>query len=235
MKGRKYQFLRKKASKYRRRMIAPKKYRRHKVARNKFHLADLFKLGKNKDRRKYQNRANKILQSMPARDQERLQKLRGMGVGRKALRKHKQFTGIPLPTRLDEIDDGSRKVRPLVVMGTEPFVLVANGPKGRNTKVKKLKGSWLATTTPNGRQIIILRNKKVSKGFGKGLKFIGWIPETHYVLNKRVENAGSFKRGKYWVHKNGEEGGSWPKGYMDKSGNIHYRGGSYKVGKWIIN
>jgi hypothetical protein len=203
------------------------------ISRNRFHVEDLL-LGKTSGK-KSRNRENKILRSMTTRDRQRLQQLKNMRVGRKALQKHKQFTGIPLPTRIDELNDGRRKKTALVVMGTEPFVLVADGPKDRHSKLRKYRGKWVATTTPNGKKIIILKNGKAGKGFGKGLKFIGWIPETHYVLNKRVENAGSFKRGRYWIHKNGEDGGSWPRGFVDNSGNIHYKGGTYRVGKWIIN
>jgi len=221
VKGRKYKRLRKKASVYRKRMIA----------RNRSHFEDLL-LGK-PNRKKSRNRERKLLGSMSARDRQRLQQLKGMRIGRKALQKHKQFTGIPLPTRIDELNDGRRKKTALVVMGTEPFVLVADGPRNRHSKIRKYRGKWVATTTPNGKKIIILKNGRAGKGFGKGLRFVGWMPETHYVLNKRVENAGSHKRGKYWIHKHDDEGGKWPRASVDREGNIHYSPGTYRVGAWI--
>jgi hypothetical protein len=218
-RGKKKKKLRKAASHYRKRMIA----------RNRFHLEDLLPKPR---------RSNKLRGSMSKDYRDILSKAEASKVGKKALRKYRSFIGIPYPTEISLIADGKKgskrkgKLKFLVGMGYTPRVLIADGPKGKAKKVKQIKGRRQVACSPDGKKIYILKNK--ARGpVGKKLKFVGYVPETHYVLTRGQENAGSFKKGKYWVHEHSDEGGQWPKVYKDSSGNYVYGKGTYHVGKWI--
>lgn len=160
-----------------------------------------------------------------------LSRVAGNKVGKRALRRYKSFTGIPLPTQIHRWDDGRKRTRFLVGMGHSPWAFVANGPKGKATKVKKYRGHFTPAFSADGKQIVILSGRL--KGFGKGLKFVGWVPETHYRMTADMEQAGSHKKGVHWIHKHDDEGGRWPRVYRDKAGNFFYGRSTYRVGAWI--
>jgi hypothetical protein len=172
---------------------------------------------------------------MPRDYRQAFEKISRSRAGKKALAKYRKFIGIPAPTNISTINDGSRGTKFLVGMGRVPMVLLADGPEGKHRKIKKIRGKWIGATNAAGTKIYLL--KKSSRGpVGKKLKFVGYAPETHYVLTPAQEKAGSFKRGKYWIHKHGrEEKGKWPRVYRDSSGNFVYGPGTYRVGAWIMH
>ncbi len=176
----------------------------------------------------------KIKQPMSPEYKAALAQIKKSAQGRKALARYKKFWGIPFPTDIQQIEiPGPRNKKVFLVgMGRSPQVQFANGPKGKATQVRKDKRARIAAVTADGRQIMILSGRN-SRGSGKTKRFLGHVPETHYVPTNAQEGAGTFKRGKYWVHKMGEEGGSWPKAYEDEGGNIIYDRGSYRVTDWI--
>lgn len=219
-RGRKKKKLRKIASRYRVKLI--KRRRRN----GSFHVEDLFK---SRGLRKRKNLKSK----MPSDYKRALTRAQASKIGKKALRKYRSFIGIPHPTAINLIDDGKRGTSFLVGMGTTPLVQIADGPEERHSRIKKLKQRRIVACDVKGRRIYLL--KPNARGpIGKKLKFVGYVPETHYVLTKDQEAAGSFKKGKYWVHLHGkEEHGKWPKLYRDSSGNLVYGQGTYRVGDWI--
>jgi hypothetical protein len=215
-RGRKKKVLRKKASHYRKRMIG------RKVRRNRSH-------GVRSNLSGYGN----LKSQMPRDYRQAFDRISKSRTGKKALARYRRFIGIPVPTNISMIKDGSKGTKYLVGMGRAPVVLLADGPEGKHRKIKKIKGKWIGATNSAGTRIYLL--KKNSRGpVGKNLKFVGYAPETHYVLTPAQEKAGSFKRGKYWVHRHGkEEKGKWPKVYRDSSGNYVYGPGTYRVSDWI--
>jgi len=154
--------------------------------------------------------------------------------GKTALSRYRAFTGLPFPTEIKilELPGPKTKVKVLVGMGKSPEVQLADGDEKTATRVKKLKGSRIAATDAQGKRIYILSGRKGQASKAK-LKFVGYAPETHYVLTRDEENAGSFKKNKYWVHEHKDESGRWPKVYVDQFGNFVYGPGTYRVGKWI--
>jgi hypothetical protein len=163
---------------------------------------------------------------MPAKYRHMLHGVLRTRGGKAALAKFRKFWGIPYPTELLMLPGNLRK--PLVGMGRTPEVVLADSPGGRT---RKLRGSWTGAFDPSGRQIFLLTKKGLPKR--PQWKFVGYAAETHYVPTKGMEMAGSFKRGKYWVHEHSDEGGSWPKVYRDQNGNFRYGRGTYHIGKWI--
>lgn len=156
--------------------------------------------------------------------------------GRKALAKFKKFWGLRAPTQIELIEGTKGKARFLVGMGYSPNVVLASRPnkRGENVKrikTKKVRGRFAVACDPAGRRIYLIRKKRGP--IGKKLRFVGYAAETHYIPNRRVEKAGSFKRGKHWVHSHADEGGRFPKVYRDSSGNFIYGPGTYRIGKWI--
>jgi hypothetical protein len=221
-RGRKKQALRKTASRFRKKMIRSK--RKRVVRRNRFHVEDLLP----------KPRASKSAkQSMPAKYREMLNRVAKSRNGKKALSKYRRFIGIPHPTEMRLIGQSSKgKLKYLIGMGRSPAAFIADGPKGAHRKIRKLRGPWIPSFTSDGKKIILLRAS--GRGpVGKSLKFVGYAPETHYILTAAQEKAGSFKRGKHWVHKHDDERGKWPKVYKDSSGNLVYGKGTYHVGAWI--
>lgn len=152
--------------------------------------------------------------------------------GRKALSKYNEFIGFPVPVSVKKFKTPGKN-KYLIGMGRSPVVLIADGPDKRSSKkIRKIKGRWTPAFDASGKRIVILK-PRAGKNFGKGLKFIGWVPETHYIMTSKMEKAGSFKKGKYWVHEHDDDGGSWPKAYQDKEGNILYAKGTYHIDDWI--
>jgi hypothetical protein len=153
--------------------------------------------------------------------------------GKQALKKYRQFWGLPYPVEVTAFDvPGAKKSFRFVSMGRSPRVVLADGPKGRQTRQWSDRKSRVVATDPSGRRIFVL-NKKLRGPIGKRLRFVGWAPMTEYIPTVGMERAGSFKAGKYWRHLHLDEGGKWPKVYKDSSGNYIYGPGTYRVGRWI--
>lgn len=154
--------------------------------------------------------------------------------GRRMLRKFTRFTGLPYPTEIKTVQLPGPKNRSTVLsgMGRSPRALIADGPEGKNSGTKQLRGKFTPVATPDGKILLLSgRNSKDTKG---KKKFAGYAPETHYVPTSEMERAGTFKRGKYWVHLHGkEENGRWPKVFVDSAGNIHYGKSTYRISDWL--
>lgn len=160
--------------------------------------------------------------------------IKGSAKGKKALARYRKFWGLPFPPDLQEIEnDGKPGQRYLVGMGGSPVAVLSDKPMGEKGKVRKIKGSFVVATDENGKRIYLIRKRNKGKPIGKGLKFAGYAPETHYIPTDAMEKAGTFKKGAYWIHKHSDEGGKWPKVYKDSSGNYVYGPGTYRVGQWI--
>lgn len=175
------------------------------------------------------------IKNMPKKYREELEKVSSIKEGKAALRKYRKFWGIPLPPEISEIEVPGKVGKVLVGLGTTPYAFVADGPKGKSTKVRKIKGPFMAVCDSKGKRLMLIRKSNQHKSWSGPRKLtpIGWAPETHYVPSKDVEAAGSFKRGKYWVHKHDDDGGRWPKVSQDQAGNIIYAGSTLKIGKWM--
>ncbi|NDQ57326.1 MAG: hypothetical protein GZ088_09675 [Acidipila sp.] len=171
----------------------------------------------------------KLFDKMPAAYKADYEEVARTNEGRKALRRYSSFTGLPFPPEI--IRGPGKKI--LVGMGRSPEVQLADGDARSVHKIKRVKQSRkLAATDADGKRIYIL-NKSQRRDAGKKLRFAGYAPETHYVLTPGEEKAGTFKKGKYWIHSHSDEGGKWPKAYADQYGNLVYARGTYRVGKWI--
>lgn len=220
--------LSKARGKYRRRLRArASKYRQQMIARNRRSRSR--NTGRNAGR-KY----GSLRGRMPGDFKSLLRELESSNTGRAARKKYKQFWGIPYPTEIVKTRLGAGRGRKIFVgMGRSPAVVLADGPKGRNARTWKDRKSRIVATDPSGRRIFVLTREWHRKPFGKNLRFVGYAPETHYVPWPGVERAGSFKKGKYWIHKHDDERGKWPKVFKDSSGNFIYGPGTYTVGTWI--
>jgi hypothetical protein len=183
-------------------------------------------------RRRYNKK--EIWRKMPGGFKKILTRLRGTAQGRAALRRYSKFWGLPYPTEIKIVDlpGPKNKTVVLVGMGKTPEVHLADGPKDRFKSRKKVRGSYMAAFDARGRRIFILSGKP-SKESKQRLSFVGFAPETHYVPTVMMENAGTFKAGKYWVHKHDDEGGRWPRVRRDQAGNFIYDPATYTVTDWI--
>jgi len=214
-RGRKYSKLRRTASEYRKRLIA----------QNRSHSEDAI------PRIKVDPKLKEQMSPEYIRLLNEALKLPG---GKQALRRYRSFTGLPFPTEIKVIEvPGPRSKKTVLVgMGKSPEVHLADGPKKGESRKRKVRGTRYAATDASGKRIYILSGKN-SKADKQNLRFVGYAPETHYVLTPGEEKAGTFKRGKYWVHSHFDEGGTPPKVFVDQAGNFVYGRGSYSVGKWI--
>lgn len=171
---------------------------------------------------------------MPVGFKKILERVKGSAQGRAALRRYSKFWGLPFPTGIKVVDIPGPKNKTVVLvgMGRTPEVHLADGPKGRSKKRWKLRGKYMAAFDAAGRRIFILsgRNSGASRA---SMKAVGFAPETHYVPTGGMERAGSFKAGKYWVHKHDDEGGRWPLVRRDQAGNFVYDPSTYTVTDWI--
>jgi hypothetical protein len=208
--------LRRKASQQRKRMIGKT---------NPWHAAD------DEPKPEYEEDFEK---RMPAQYRQMLNKVEKLPKGKKALKLYSKFWGIPFPTEIREFDIPGPKDKTIVLvgMGTTPEAFLADGPKGKAKKTWSKKGKRLPAVDADGKKIFLLTGRD-SKAKRQELKRLGYVPETHYVPTGSMEKAGTFKKRTYWVHKHDDEGGSWPQAYEDQAGNIVYRGGTCKVGKWM--
>jgi hypothetical protein len=206
-KGRRKTILHRKASKLRRRLIAANA--QEEMPRLEY--------------------AKDLPKRMPAQYKRMLtEALRTKG-GRAALARYRKFTGLPWPTEIIAVETPGRGKRTLVGMGMTPNLVLADRQGGKSRKVRQ-KG--IVTCSPNGRQIFVLTGRD-SKAKKPRIRQIGYVAETHYVPTRLEESAGTFKRGRYWVHKHDDAGGRYPKAYKDQAGNVIYGKGTYKVTDWI--
>jgi hypothetical protein len=121
----------------------------------------------------------------------------------------------------------------LVGAGNTTGVYLTDAPTRKNAKDNWVEGGKTKIYfDTKGRKMVILGKGNQSK-FGKGLKFVGYADETHYIPTRAIEKAGSFKAGTYWVHKHDDEGGRFPKVYKDLAGNFIYGPGTLRIGKWL--
>ena len=213
-RGQKYRRLRKQAVAYREKLL------------NKKHPED--------DLPKAEYDYGELKRKMPDEYRKQLKQVLGTKEGKAALKRYRAFTGLPYPPEIKvlEMPGPKAKTQVLVGMGYSPEVQVADGPEGQAQKVKKIKGKKLLATDASGRRMFVLSGQN-SQAEKPELDFLGYAPETHYILTPGEEKAGTFKRGKYWVHEHLDEGGKWPKVYKDQAGNIVYGPGTFTVGKWI--
>lgn len=154
----------------------------------------------------------------------------------KGARLYRRFWGVhPKKLRiLGCIGQPKRQQREVFVsLGRSPAVTVANGPKGRATKITRRPIRGRLATSYRGKRLCILTDLKRGLAPANTRKFLGWIPKTEYIPSAALEKAGSFKAGAHWQHMHHERGGKWPKAYRDGYGNIIYGPSSYTIGKWL--
>lgn len=153
---------------------------------------------------------------------------------KKALNRTKKFWGIKQLTDAQLVDVPGNKKFAFAGMGRTRRLVLADGPRGKHRKIWKVKGTFRGAVDPSGKRIFMLRVRRgKTMRLGNKLKFVGYAAQTHYEPTRAIEKAGSFKKGKYWVHKHDDEGGAWPRVYRDQFGNYVYGPGTYTVGKWI--
>jgi len=161
---------------------------------------------------------------------ELMKRLSGNTQGRKALALYKRFWGIGLPPEIKMFGKGKTKV--MVGLGRCPAITLADGPKGRARIKRRVSLGGTLACDPSGKKMVIYGGEKFKRKFKrKGL--IGYVVSTEYIPTKAIEHAGSHKSGKHWVHRHDDDGGKFPKAYLDGSGNIVYSRGSYRVKDWI--
>jgi hypothetical protein len=206
--------LRAKAAKARRKMISFNRHHPEELTAKRWSKAEKAKL-----------RA-----VMPKAYRKVLERVQRSAQGRSALKAYELFWGIPYPPEIDIRKlgkDRSRATR--VCLGISPAVFIA---KKRGGKARKIPGKRRLAFDPRSRRMMVLNMK--SKGpVGKNLSFLGYAPETHYIPTPAMERTGTFKTGKYWVHKHDDDGGKWPEVWVDSSGNFIYGQGTYKVDRWL--
>lgn len=148
----------------------------------------------------------------------------------KGRRLFKRFWGT-YPERLKRIGTGNRRIT-LVSLGRTPAITLADGPRSHHKRTRRvlLHGRILAVR-PSGRGMVVLNPRRGLPDKPR-LKPLGWVSVTEYVAVGGAKRG--FKgRGTHWFHEHSDAGGKWPRAYEDQNGNIHYRAGSYRVGKWI--
>jgi hypothetical protein len=151
----------------------------------------------------------------------------------KALKLYRRFWGLRRPPQVQKFEAPgfSGGSTTLVGLGWVPELGIASRRGGH---VRRIKGGrkWRLATDAGGRRLWVFRGRSM-RARRPQLKFVGYVAETHYIPTGPEERAGSFKRGRHWVHKHHEGGGKWPKLYQDQAGNLWYGKGTYRVGKWI--
>ena len=152
--------------------------------------------------------------------------------GRAAASRFSRFWGIKKIPAFQMIDvPGVGKNTPYVGLGKSPAIYIADGPKNRHTKKKKIVRRGILIADARGRRLAILSGRSMR---GKRrLKRLGHVYQTDYLPCGAIEKAGSFKSGKWWQHDHSHAGGKWPIAHEDQAGNIWYSKGSYTVGQWL--
>jgi len=174
------------------------------------------------------------LPPMPTKYAMEIEDVKKLPDGGKAFKRYQKFWGLPFPTEIKHLEVPGPKDKTIVLvgMGRSPEVQTSTAPKGKKGKKKVSKKNRIAAVDASGKRIWIL-NGKDSKAGRQDLQDIGYVPETHYIPTGPMEKAGTFKRGKYWVHKHDDDGGEWPTAKMDQAGNIIYDESTYYVDDWI--
>lgn len=171
--------------------------------------------------------------TMPEQYREMLTRVQKLPKGKKALGLYKKFWGLPYPTEIQEFDvPGPPGTVVMVGMGTSPQLNLADGPKGKHSRKWNQRGRRMPAVDADGKKIWLFTGKN-SKARDRKVKRLGFVPETHYIPTSDMESAGTFKKRTYWVHKHSDDGGQWPEAFQDQAGNIEYRGGTCRVGKWM--
>lgn len=160
--------------------------------------------------------------------------------GKLVAKRFKKFWGIKSPPSVKAIPGGPKGIVPLVGMGHTDQVHISTGNKGdRSKKTRILKGRWNVATEKSGKHVILLSKRPMSGG----LKFVGYAPVTYYVPPKDIEAAGTHKAGFVWKHVHGQADGkavpkhelTWPKVFADRNGKLdassNFVYGSTKHGK----
>ncbi len=160
--------------------------------------------------------------------------------GKRVAKRFKQFWKLPGPPSVKKIQGGPKGIIPLMGMGHTDQVHISTGNKGeRNKKTKVLKGRWNVATEKSGKHVLLLSSRPMSGG----LKFVGYAPITYYIPPKDVEAAGTHKAGFVWKHVHGQADGknipknelTWPKVFADRDGKVdsssNFVYGSTKRGK----
>jgi len=146
--------------------------------------------------------------------------------------KYSRFWGLDSPEHVEVFEIPGPKNQVLVGMGTGKAIL-ADGPEGKFTKKwSSSRGRKTIVTNAAGNRIMILSGKRCRDKKQK-LTFLGYAAETHYVPTAAMEASGTFKKGKYWVHRHSDKRGKWPKVYGDQAGNLVYGPGTYTIDDWI--
>ncbi len=211
----KWRRLGKKASAYRKRMIA----------RNRGHTRQTKKI--------------KSVRMSP--ESKRIyQKVLKTSDGKQVAKRFKQFWKLPGPPSVKVIPGGPKGLVPIVGMGHTDQVHLSTGNKGeKGKKTKVLKGRWNVATEKSGKHVLLLSSRPMSGG----LRFVGYAPITYYVPPKDVEAAGTHKANFVWKHVHGQADGknipkhelTWPKVYADRNGKVdsssNFVYGSTKHGK----
>ncbi len=161
--------------------------------------------------------------------------------GKAVAKRFKQFWALPGPPSVKKIPGGPKKLIPLVGMGHNDQVHISTGNKGeKGKKTRVIRGQWYAATDATGKHVILLSKNRPMSG---GLKFVGYAPITYYVPPKDVEAAGTHKAGFVWKHEHGQADGkaipknelTWPKVFADRDGKLdsssNFVYGSTKHGK----
>jgi len=190
------------------------------IARNS-HPADALKT--NFDVRDYER-------DMPEQFRELYEQVKGSAEGRKALARYKKFWGImPTQIKVIKMPGPKSKTKYLVGMGRTGQggkIIKADGSK------TKAKGVRWAATDAAGKRIFLLSGRDSDAGHAE-LQDVGHAEETHYVPTNAQEDAGTFKKDKYWVHRHDDDGGKFPAVSKDQAGNYIYGPGTYRVTDWI--
>ncbi len=146
--------------------------------------------------------------------------------GKAVAKRFKQFWKLSCPPSVKPIAGGPKGVVPLLGMGHTDKVLISNGQKGQQGKqTRTIKGRWNVATEKTGKHVILLTKRPMS---GK-LVFVGYAPETFYIPPPDIEKAGTHKAGFVWRHIHGAADGNakipkaqlvWPKVYADRGGKV---------------
>ncbi len=160
--------------------------------------------------------------------------------GKKVVQRFKQFWGLKGIPSVKAIPGGPKGIVPLVGMGHTDQVHISTGNKGeKGKKTRVIRGRWNVATEKSGKHVVLLSKRPMSGG----LKFVGYAPITYYVPPKDIEEAGTHKAGFVWKHIHGQTDGmkvpkselTWPKVYADRNGKVdsssNFVYGSTKHGK----
>jgi hypothetical protein len=179
--------------------------------------------------------SRKLWREMPDEFKARLKEFLKLRGGKAALARYRKFTGLPFPTEIlvKEIPGPKNKKIPLVGMGKSP------GPQLEGkAKVHGVTGKlpYFVATDARGKRIFLLPPGNVTGEKGR-VQYAGKVAETHYVPTPAEEDAGTFKKAKYWVHRHNDAGGTHPDGFWVTGSNgkrmFVYAPGTYRVGQWI--